>query len=99
MTVESAQPEATEAASKPLEPELAGGALPALGHSWKMVRDPVGFLTRLRDHGDIVAFGCKAQQCLANAPGSARDQDSGRVGRSHACRLAAHERWDKRRHW
>ncbi|MFG2024024.1 cytochrome P450 [Streptomyces sp. NPDC048825] len=54
MTVESAQPEATEAASKPLEPEFAAGALPVLGHSWKMVRDPVGFLTRLRDHGDVV---------------------------------------------
>lgn len=54
MTVESAQPEATEAASKPLEPEFAGGALPVLGHSWKMARDPVGFFTRLRDHGDIV---------------------------------------------
>ncbi|WP_328768755.1 bifunctional albaflavenone monooxygenase/terpene synthase [Streptomyces sp. NBC_00286] len=54
MTVQSAQPEATEAASKPLEPELAGGALPFLGHSWTMARDPLGFVTRLRDHGDIV---------------------------------------------
>ncbi|GAA5015438.1 bifunctional albaflavenone monooxygenase/terpene synthase [Streptomyces siamensis] len=35
-------------------PPLAGGGVPGLGHGWKLVRDPLGFLAQLRDHGDVV---------------------------------------------
>ncbi|MER8222979.1 cytochrome P450 [Streptomyces sp. NPDC094143] len=53
MTVESVRPEA------PLAPELrepprAGGAVPVLGHGWKLARDPLAFMSRLRDHGEVV---------------------------------------------
>ncbi|CAM5719154.1 cytochrome P450 [Streptomyces coeruleorubidus] len=53
MTVESVKPEA------PLVPELrepprASGGVPVLGHGWKLVRDPLAFMSRLRDHGDVV---------------------------------------------
>ncbi|MGW2831974.1 bifunctional albaflavenone monooxygenase/terpene synthase [Streptomyces sp. NPDC001286] len=55
MTVESvpSEPrilEETESA----EPPLADGAMPLLGHGWKLVRDPLAFLAGLRDHGDVV---------------------------------------------
>ncbi|MEV1062520.1 cytochrome P450 [Streptomyces sp. NPDC050263] len=53
MTVESVQP-ATPEASEPSEPPLAGGGVPLLGHGWKLARDPLAFMARLRDHGDIV---------------------------------------------
>jgi len=57
MTLESSiQPTAPEprtAAPLP-DPPLAGGAVPLLGHGWKLVRDPLGFLSRLRAHGDVV---------------------------------------------
>lgn len=32
----------------------APGALPLLGHAWKLWRDPLGFLNSLRDRGDLV---------------------------------------------
>ncbi|MFJ8077103.1 cytochrome P450 [Streptomyces sp. NPDC096176] len=32
----------------------APGAVPLLGHAWGLWRDPLGFLTSLRRHGDIV---------------------------------------------
>ena len=32
----------------------ASGALPVFGHMWRMVRDPLGFLTSLPPHGDVV---------------------------------------------
>jgi epi-isozizaene 5-monooxygenase len=35
-------------------PPLAGGAVPVLGHGWKLARDPLGFLSRLRADGDVV---------------------------------------------
>jgi epi-isozizaene 5-monooxygenase len=35
-------------------PPLASGGLPGLGHGWKLARDPLGFLSRLRDDGDVV---------------------------------------------
>ncbi|MEU3611456.1 cytochrome P450 [Streptomyces sp. NPDC006872] len=53
MTVESVKP-ATPGASEPGEPPLAGGGVPLLGHGWKLARDPLAFMARLRDHGDIV---------------------------------------------
>ncbi|MDQ0992973.1 cytochrome P450 [Streptomyces sp. V3I7] len=55
MTVESVNPE-TEArsATELCEPPLAGGGVPVLGHGWKLARDPLAFLCRLRDHGDLV---------------------------------------------
>ncbi|MGW1717035.1 bifunctional albaflavenone monooxygenase/terpene synthase [Streptomyces sp. NPDC002156] len=50
MTVESVRP-----ASPPMsEPPLAGGGVPLLGHGWQLVRDPLGWFARLRDHGDVV---------------------------------------------
>ncbi|MFI9468446.1 cytochrome P450 [Streptomyces sp. NPDC052492] len=36
------------------EPPVAGGTLPLLGHGWRLVRDPLAFLSQLRDHGDVV---------------------------------------------
>ncbi|MEU4654458.1 cytochrome P450 [Streptomyces sp. NPDC023723] len=48
---ESADPRTTAAAS---EPPPAGGGLPLLGHGLKLVRDPLAFMARLRDHGDVV---------------------------------------------
>lgn len=53
MTVESAQPEAPPAPDL-REPPRAGGGVPFLGHGWKLVRDPLEFMSRLRDHGDVV---------------------------------------------
>ncbi|MFG2000588.1 cytochrome P450 [Spirillospora sp. NPDC048911] len=36
------------------EPPLASGGLPLLGHTWKLLRDPLGLLMGLRDDGDLV---------------------------------------------
>ncbi|MFE9608942.1 cytochrome P450 [Streptomyces sp. NPDC006012] len=53
MTVESVRP--LTPGSPPLpEPPLAGGGVPVLGHGWRLVRDPLAFMSRLRDHGDVV---------------------------------------------
>ncbi|MFD7698991.1 cytochrome P450 [Streptomyces caelestis] len=53
MSVESANPEA--AGVSPLrEPPVAGGGVPVLGHGWRLARDPLSFMSRLRDHGDVV---------------------------------------------
>ncbi|MEU6378651.1 cytochrome P450 [Streptomyces sp. NPDC046909] len=55
MTVESVKPEApVTPASGPREPVLAGGAVPVLGHGLKLLRDPLAFMSGLRDHGDVV---------------------------------------------
>ncbi|MEU6217109.1 cytochrome P450 [Streptomyces sp. NPDC047022] len=35
-------------------PPLAAGMWPVLGHGWKLARDPLGFLSRLRDDGEVV---------------------------------------------
>ncbi|MFG3496508.1 cytochrome P450 [Streptomyces sp. NPDC047928] len=35
-------------------PPRAPGAVPLLGHAWKLWRDPLGFLKSLRDSGDLV---------------------------------------------
>lgn len=53
MTVESVEPGAPEVPEL-LDPPLAGGGVPLLGHGWKLVRDPLAFMARLRDHGDVV---------------------------------------------
>lgn len=53
MTVESVDPKTAEAAP-PREPPVAGGGVPVLGHGWKLARDPLSFMSRLRDHGDVV---------------------------------------------
>lgn len=53
MTVESVTP-GTSREAEPREPRLAGGAVPGLGHGWKLARDPLGFLVRLRAEGDVV---------------------------------------------
>ncbi|MFD3501014.1 cytochrome P450 [Streptomyces sp. NPDC058676] len=53
MTVESVKPAAPEVREL-REPPLAGGAVPVLGHGWKLARDPLSFMARLRDHGDVV---------------------------------------------
>ncbi|MEV5314638.1 cytochrome P450 [Streptomyces sp. NPDC052610] len=56
MTVESVKPPTSAAAqaSQLREPPLAGGAVPLLGHGLKLVRDPLAFMSRLREHGDVV---------------------------------------------
>ncbi|GED84832.1 Epi-isozizaene 5-monooxygenase/(E)-beta-farnesene synthase [Streptomyces sp. 6-11-2] len=33
---------------------MAGGGVPLLGHGLKLVRDPLAFMSQLRDHGDVV---------------------------------------------
>ena len=53
MTVESVKP-VTEETCAPREAPLAGGAVPLLGHGLKLVRDPLAFMSGLRDHGDVV---------------------------------------------
>ncbi|MEV7883480.1 bifunctional albaflavenone monooxygenase/terpene synthase [Streptomyces sp. NPDC002817] len=55
MTVESVKPEApVTPRTGPREPVLAGGAVPVLGHGLKLLRDPLAFMSQLRDHGDVV---------------------------------------------
>jgi epi-isozizaene 5-monooxygenase len=56
MTVESVRPQspATPGTSVLREPPLAQGALPVLGHGLRLVRDPLAFMSALRDHGDVV---------------------------------------------
>ncbi|UXX95340.1 cytochrome P450 [Streptomyces sp. AD2-2] len=53
MTVESVKPAAPEVPEL-IEPPVAGGRVPLLGHGWKLVRDPLAFMAQLRDHGDVV---------------------------------------------
>jgi epi-isozizaene 5-monooxygenase len=40
----------------PRTPELAGGAAPVLGHAWRLLHDPLTFLTSLRDSGELVTI-------------------------------------------
>ncbi|MBQ0995788.1 cytochrome P450 [Streptomyces sp. RK62] len=55
MTVESAPPGTGSRPSSELrEPPLAGGGVPVLRHAWRMVRDPLAFMSGLRDHGEVV---------------------------------------------
>ncbi|WP_030683328.1 cytochrome P450 [Streptomyces sp. NRRL B-1347] len=56
MTVESAASAIpAPAGSQRLNtPPLVSGGAPLLGHAWNLVRDPLGFLADLRDHGDLV---------------------------------------------
>ncbi|KAB1147563.1 cytochrome P450 [Streptomyces luteolifulvus] len=59
MTVESVKRAAHTApevrgATELREPPLAGGGVPALGHGWQLARDPLAFMSRLRDHGEVV---------------------------------------------
>lgn len=60
MTVESVNPVSARS-REPIEPPLATGGVPGLGHGRQLVRDPLGFLARLRDEGDVVRirFGPK----------------------------------------
>ncbi|WP_030780903.1 cytochrome P450 [Streptomyces sp. NRRL S-920] len=55
MSVESAIPVPAASGPGPLRtPPLVKGGAPLLGHAWNLVRDPLGFLSALRDHGDLV---------------------------------------------
>ncbi|MDN3026649.1 cytochrome P450 [Streptomyces sp. S.PB5] len=55
MTVESVKPEApVTPVARPGEPPLAGGAVPVLGHGLKLLRDPLAFMSGLREYGDVV---------------------------------------------
>lgn len=54
MTAESVQSETRRGAPGPQEPPVAGGGVPLLGHGLKLVRDPLAFMSQLRDHGDVV---------------------------------------------
>lgn len=53
MTVESVRSAFPDARELP-DPPFAGGGVPLLGHGWQLVRDPLGYFARLRDHGDVV---------------------------------------------
>ncbi|MDX3750366.1 cytochrome P450 [Streptomyces sp. AK08-02] len=53
MTVESVRPVSPATGELP-DPPFAGGGVPLLGHGWQLVRDPLGYFARLRDHGDVV---------------------------------------------
>ncbi|MDQ0932540.1 bifunctional albaflavenone monooxygenase/terpene synthase [Streptomyces turgidiscabies] len=53
MTVESVRSASPDARELP-DPPYAGGGVPLLGHGWQLVRDPLGYFARLRDHGDVV---------------------------------------------
>ncbi|WP_405731396.1 cytochrome P450 [Streptomyces sp. NBC_00028] len=55
MTVESVKPEAPATPASGLrEAPLAGGGVPLLGHGLKLLRDPLAFMSQLRDHGEVV---------------------------------------------
>ncbi|MFB9461856.1 bifunctional albaflavenone monooxygenase/terpene synthase [Streptomyces cinereospinus] len=56
MTVGSVRPGAPQQRPAPelREPPYAGGGVPLLGHGWKLARDPLAFMSRLRDHGEVV---------------------------------------------
>jgi epi-isozizaene 5-monooxygenase len=57
MTVESVKPEApvtVTPVTRSGEPPLAGGAVPVLGHGLKLLRDPLAFMSGLREYGDVV---------------------------------------------
>ncbi|MFE0132177.1 cytochrome P450 [Streptomyces sp. NPDC059037] len=51
MSVESTIPAPAASGS---EPPLVSGGAPLIGHAWHLMRDPLGFLAALRDHGDLV---------------------------------------------
>lgn len=53
MTVESVRSASPDVRELP-DPPYAGGGVPLLGHGWQLVRDPLGYFARLRDHGDVV---------------------------------------------
>jgi epi-isozizaene 5-monooxygenase / beta-farnesene synthase len=67
MTVESVRPDASPA---PGRAPLAAGGVPLLGHGWQLVRDPLGFLARLRDDGDLVRLrlGPRKEMYAVTAP-------------------------------
>ncbi|MFE0171590.1 cytochrome P450 [Streptomyces sp. NPDC059002] len=55
MSVGSAISASAASGQGPLRtPPLVRGGAPLLGHAWNLVRDPLGFLAALRDHGDLV---------------------------------------------
>ncbi|MEU6121480.1 cytochrome P450 [Streptomyces sp. NPDC047123] len=54
MSVESAIPAPATSGDPLRTPPLVRGAVPLLGHALHLVRDPLGFLAALRDHGDLV---------------------------------------------
>ncbi|MGV9251505.1 bifunctional albaflavenone monooxygenase/terpene synthase [Streptomyces sp. NPDC003697] len=43
-----------ETAPQLREPPFAGGGVPFLGHGLKLARDPLAYMSQLRDHGDVV---------------------------------------------
>ncbi|WP_380281876.1 cytochrome P450 [Kitasatospora purpeofusca] len=50
----SAPPRTPSAESRPAVPPLAPGAVPGLGHAPALLRDPLGFLGSLAQHGAVV---------------------------------------------
>ncbi|GAA3076147.1 bifunctional albaflavenone monooxygenase/terpene synthase [Streptomyces glomeratus] len=54
MTLESVGSKAPEETAASGVPPLAAGGVPLLGHGWKLFRDPLGFLGRLREDGGVV---------------------------------------------
>ncbi|MCX3060205.1 bifunctional albaflavenone monooxygenase/terpene synthase [Streptomyces beihaiensis] len=69
MTIGSTLPTAaSEAGGTPQQPPLAPGGAPLLGHAGHLLRDPLGFLTGLRDGGDVVRLklGPKAAYAVSD---------------------------------
>ncbi|NKI40096.1 bifunctional albaflavenone monooxygenase/terpene synthase [Streptomyces physcomitrii] len=54
MSVESALRSGSAPREQLPPPPLVPGGAPLLGHAWNLVRDPLDFLSRLRDHGEVV---------------------------------------------
>ncbi|MEN3583137.1 cytochrome P450 [Streptomyces sp. ZYX-F-203] len=54
MTVEPATERHRGPGAELREPPPAAGAVPLLGHGWRLARDPLAFMTRLRDDGEVV---------------------------------------------
>ncbi|MBO1336091.1 cytochrome P450 [Streptomyces sp. VRA16 Mangrove soil] len=68
MTIESILSHPARAPEPELPPPAPGGA-PLLGHAWSLLRDPLAFLSSLRDGGEVVRIGLGPKEAFAvNSP-------------------------------
>ncbi|MFJ4710719.1 cytochrome P450 [Streptomyces sp. NPDC088785] len=66
MTIESTLPNPAPAPQgERREPPPAPGGAPLVGHAWNLLRDPLGFLTSLRDGGAVVRIRLGPGSALA----------------------------------
>ncbi|MEU6840683.1 cytochrome P450 [Streptomyces sp. NPDC046716] len=70
MTLESTLPHpARTPETEPKPPPPAPGGAPLVGHAWNLLRDPLAFLTSLRDGGEVVRIRLGPKNAVAvNAP-------------------------------